>query len=65
MFCAVLFLEARRRPDPRNDAKIRGLVVLVAVEEAQKHTRPKDSLQPFLKDKKEVIVSGGDSEFPS
>lgn len=55
----------RRRPDPRNDAKIRGLVVLVLVEEAEKHTQLKDSPQLFLKYKKELIVSGGNSELPS
>lgn len=65
MFYAVLFLEMRRRPDPRNDAKIRGLVVLVLVEEAEKHTQLKDSPQLFLKYKKELIVSGGNSELPS
>lgn len=55
----------RRRPNPREDAKIRGLAVMVAVEGAEEHAQLKDSRQLFLRYRKEVSVSGGNSELPS
>ena len=50
----------KKRPDPRINAEVRGLLVLRAVEEAEGQAQLEDSQH-----KKEVTVAGGKSVSPS
>ena len=55
----------KKRPDPRINAEVRGLLVLRAVEEAEGQAQLEDSLRLCPQHKKEVTVAGGKSVSPS